>query len=350
MGVITYKCPNCGGELNFDPKGQGYHCDYCGSSFSWDEIDQPEARSSEQIDTAQTEAPKDGEEEAVVYSCPSCGASIVTTATTAATFCYYCHNPVILEGRLAGDYLPDQVIPFAIDRKEAEAKLKGYVKKKHFVPASFVRDSQIEKMTGVYYPYWDYETVVDGQMDAEATRVHVMTSGDTEVTETSVYHVQREGGLELAHMTAGALKSAHQELVENVQPYRLGEAKPFGMGYLSGFQAEKRDQEKDLFEAKMRTDAQHYATQALKESVSGYTTVRVTGEHYQRKAEKWKYLLLPVWVMTYRSGGKTYYFAMNAQTGKISGKLPVAWGKLGLLSGAIGLVAMLLTLVGGYVL
>ena len=58
--------------------------------------------------------------DAMLYTCPSCGAEIVTDATTAATFCYYCHNPVVLSGRLTGTYQPDFAIPFQIDRKRAQ--------------------------------------------------------------------------------------------------------------------------------------------------------------------------------------------------------------------------------------
>ncbi len=39
----------------------------------------------------------------LVYICPSCGAEVVTDATTAATFCYYCHNPVVLSEKLTGN-------------------------------------------------------------------------------------------------------------------------------------------------------------------------------------------------------------------------------------------------------
>ena len=97
MSVITYKCPNCGGELKFDPESQSYHCEYCLSDFSQDAVEQLEPdRGQEQQGQEQPGA-------AVVYSCPSCGAQIVTEETTAATFCYDCHNPVVLSGRVEGE-------------------------------------------------------------------------------------------------------------------------------------------------------------------------------------------------------------------------------------------------------
>lgn len=132
MAVISFKCPNCDGELIFDPETQKYKCEYCGSKFTQAELDALQPAESEETDagaadgsdeaeqetTEQQSADtkkkegEDGGAEAVIYNCPSCGAEIVTDATTAATFCYYCHNPVVLGKRLEGKYLPNKVIPF----------------------------------------------------------------------------------------------------------------------------------------------------------------------------------------------------------------------------------------------
>lgn len=177
MAIISFKCPNCGGELIFDPATQKYKCEYCNSLFTQEELDamkpmqgeEPEAAAQgaaaqaaagaaagEKAETEQTvgEQESEPEGEAVYYSCPSCGAEIVTDATTAATFCYYCHNPVVLGKRLEGSYLPNKIIPFEIGREDAEKKFLDFVSKKKYVPKAFFNKKQIESMTGVYFPYW----------------------------------------------------------------------------------------------------------------------------------------------------------------------------------------------------
>ena len=113
MAAITVKCPTCGGELVFDPAAQEYLCAYCQSRFTQAQIDRmaPAAASEQaayQEETEGTDLGTDGSSGAVLYSCPSCGAQVITDETTAATFCYYCHNPVVLEGRLSGAYLPGE--------------------------------------------------------------------------------------------------------------------------------------------------------------------------------------------------------------------------------------------------
>ena len=154
MAVISYKCPNCDGELVFDPASQKYKCEYCNSLFTQEELDALNpAQSTEQKADSDADEKAMGQEkagagkadreeshetehtdDAVIYTCPSCGAEIVTDDTTAATFCYYCHNPVVLGGRLDGKFLPDHIIPFQIDRKKAEETFLAYVGKKKFVP------------------------------------------------------------------------------------------------------------------------------------------------------------------------------------------------------------------------
>ncbi len=374
MAVLTFKCPNCGGELVFDPANQNYRCPYCGSEFTQQELDaltpaQTQERPDEtqegagfgeaedvsaqetQADSAQsTQATPGAGGEAMVYQCPSCGAEIVTDSTTAATFCYYCHNPVVLEGRLSGDMMPDSVIPFRIDRKEAEKRFREFVSSKKFVPKAFWNDSQIEKLSGVYYPFWRYNCESAGRMDAKATKLRVYRTANEEITETNVYRIKRSGNLELSDMTRDALKKSDRNLVDNVQPFNLAEAQPFKMGYLSGFFAEKRDIPCEEYQDEMNAEAKSYTERSLRETISGYTGVDVLSFDSQIRKGDWDYVLLPVWVLTYQSGGKNYYFAMNGQNGKAVGVLPVDTGKLTMISAIAGVVVAALIALGGFLL
>ncbi|MDO5346031.1 MAG: TFIIB-type zinc ribbon-containing protein [Lachnospiraceae bacterium] len=359
MAAIIYKCPCCGGELVFDPAKQRYLCEYCGSDFDQQQLDEltPDQGEETQADRgAQTEEydqtqGRTGKAEegasAVLYSCPSCGAQIVTDETTAATFCFYCHNPVILSGRLSGEYLPDKIIPFAIDKKEATERFLNFVRKKKFVPKAFFQKDQIEKLSGVYYPYWVYDCEMDAGIDGEASRIRTWISKDMEYTETQIFHIERQGKIHLRDMTKNALQKSNKELVEGVQPFRMKEKKDFSMGYLSGFLAERRDLEIREFEQELQQEAREYSRKLLRDTVSGYSTVNIKNTDIQMKQESWQYLLLPVWVLTYGGrDGRRYYYAMNGQTGTICGKLPIDYKKLGLASGITGALVMLLCLIG----
>ena len=108
MALVSYKCPNCGGSVVFDPKKQKFCCEFCMSEFTKEEMEAAALKSTETSGTQEESSAADTaqnnnagstkqNEDALVYICPSCGAEVVTDATTAATFCYYCHNPVVLQ-------------------------------------------------------------------------------------------------------------------------------------------------------------------------------------------------------------------------------------------------------------
>ena len=115
MATVNYTCPSCGAPLTFNPDKQMFCCEYCLSEFSdkfiQDYYSKAESKASEEEvreEKAKQNTKEEQAEEAVVYTCPSCGAEVITTATTAATTCFYCQNPVVLGGRLSGEYLPDR--------------------------------------------------------------------------------------------------------------------------------------------------------------------------------------------------------------------------------------------------
>lgn len=357
MAVISFKCPNCDGELIFDPESQKYKCEYCNSLFSQAELNAMNPAST----TETTENPADYTQEqtkeqttgaqAVRYSCPSCGAEIITDATTAATFCYYCHNPVVLGGKLEGEYLPNKIIPFEMTREVAERGFLEYVGKKKFVPRAFFNKKQIESMTGVYFPYWLYDVELEGSMQGEARNIRVWRTGDTEHTETKHYAVRRQGDVTLRNLTENALQKANVKLASGVMPYNFDKMKDFHMGYLSGFMAERRDIEQKTVQGKMQSEMRKSAERLLRETITGYDSVSVRNSNFNPKRERWSYVLLPVWTITYKGrDGKIYYYSMNGQTGEVCGELPLNHGKLALTSGIVALIILIIGLIGGFFL
>jgi len=406
MALMSYKCPNCGGGLQFDPPSGKFKCEFCLSEFTEEEmkrLEEEEARKKVRYEEESVEPESSGgqpgepggsggqsgesgssggksrepggsggqsgesggsrgqsrglessetQERAVIYSCPSCGAEIVTDATTAATFCYYCHNPVVLSGRLSGELMPDYVLPFSIDKKGATERFLSWIGKKKFVPKSFYSKDQIEKLSGIYFPYLLYSCQVDGKLNADAEKNRTWTTGNIQFTEHKKYQVERAGCLDVKNLTRNALLKANRELVEGVLPFEMEKMLPFQMGYLSGFQAQKRDMDGQNFTADAELEVKNYAVEQLKSSISGYATINVKNSETHIRNAKWQYALLPVWALTYkdRQKDKVYYFAMNGQTGKIWGKLPVDKGKLAVLFLEVFIPVFTVLMIGGWFL
>lgn len=352
MSVITYKCPNCDGGLVFDPESGTYVCEYCLSKFSQEDLNTSSEEMVSQEDT-QTEESTQNEtsEGAVEYHCPSCGAEIITDATTAATFCFYCHNPIVLMGRLNGEYLPDGIIPFKITKEEAVDKFHEWIQKKKFIPRGFYSKKQIEKLSGVYFPYWIYDCKTSSSMSGTARDIRVWRVGDIEYTETKTYAIRRAGNVIFRHLPKTALQKAQTAMLKGIFPYEFGAMETFHMGFLSGFQAEKRDIEKASLTEEVHQQMKEYSQKRIRDTISGHHGFSMQGQSCEIAEEKFQYTLLPVWVLTYRErGNQIYYFAMNGQTGEIVGKLPVDKKKLFGLGAIIFLVVFVLMLLGGLAL
>ena len=349
MSVITYKCPNCDGGLVFDPQSGTYVCEYCLSKFSEKEL-YAEEQSAQSVQEEQTESTINESIQggAVEYHCPSCGAEIITDETTAATFCFYCHNPIVLSGKLDGEFLPDGVIPFKITKEEAIEKFQEWIQKKKFIPKGFYSKRQIEKLTGVYFPYWIYDCDTNGSMSGTAKDIRIWRVGDIEYTETKTYSIRRAGKISFRHLPKTALQKAQTAMLKGIFPYEFGALEKFHMGYLSGFQAEKRDIEKSSLQEEIQQEIRKYSEKRMRDTISGHQGVSVQSQSYEMGTETFRYTLLPVWILTYReSGNQIYYFAMNGQTGEIVGKLPVDKAKILMLGVVLFIAVLAVMLMGG---
>jgi len=341
LSVVSFKCPACGAPLIFDPEQGTYACEYCESTYTQAQLDALEQKQVEKEEVL---------EDVAVYMCPSCGAQIVTSVTTAATYCYYCHNAVIMAPRLTNEWKPDRIIPFAIDKKEAVDRFLTWVKGKRYVPRDFFSADQIEKITGVYYPYWVADYHAQADFTGEGTRVNTVRTPTHDVVTTQHYAVARGGMLRFFNMIRPALSSADRSLDAGIHPFDLSKLEPFTMGYLSGFQAERRDVETSAIEGELESDVRTYCEARLKGDATGYNTLHGM-TNVQVRARNYEYILLPSWVLTYRGrDGKMYYYTLNGQTGAVCGNLPVDKKKINRDCLLWAAIAVLVLLVGGWLI
>ncbi len=342
MSVVAYQCTACGGELAFNPAKGAFVCEYCGSTYTEDVLKASGRVANEQQIEQENQAPADGEELAL-YHCPNCGGEVMADDTTAATTCYYCHSPVVLSGRLGGKFLPKRIIPFQFPREQAVDKFYAWTKSKFFLPKDFFSTQSIENLTGVYFPYWIIDADADVQLQASCETTDSWTIGDTTYTKHRIYDCTRRADIHLEDIVKSALSKHSKTLVESIQPFDESLMQPFNMAYLSGFQAERRDTEPEDIDAEVQENIAYYSKNAIRDTIHGYDSVDETGYHCSPTHIDWEYGLLPVWVMTYLYKNETYYFAMNGESGNMTGKLPVATGKLRLVSALIGIASFMLS-------
>lgn len=359
METVAYKCINCGGPLQYSPEKLKFACEYCRSDFTEDELkshygdlDRNLENSQSQPEPVQSQSGDEFSMNAALYVCENCGAEIIADKkTTAATFCVYCHSPVVISNRLAGEFKPDLVIPFKISEQDAKNKFMEFVKKKRFLPSDFVSDANLEHMKGVYYPYWLIDSLKDGGIEAKAKKIKHWTEGDYRYTETKIYSVKRKGKIDFKGFPFSALKDTeHHKALKFVNPYKDSELRPFTMSYLSGFLAEKRDVERSEVQRDVDNELREYAKKIYLDTVEGYDSVELKNISLNTKREKWNYAMMPVWFMNYKYKDKNYIYAMNGQTGKTFGELPVSGKKLAFFGIGLCIVLFLAILLGGYFL
>ena len=325
--IKNVKCPGCGAYLEWDPSKGRMSCPYCGYEMDSAAVENTEPTQAEVEQQLEAEA-KALEEMAHLagYHCQNCGAQIVTESTTAATRCYYCHNPVVLTGKLAGNFKPDGVIPFAFDKEEAMNRFRKFLAGKKYVDRSFFSASQMEDFSGVYYPYWLADMEGDAVFSGEGTRATSVPVPEGTLVTTRHYHVDRVAHITWGTMQRKALSKQDRLLSDGIHPYDLSGLKPYTPAYLSGFLAEARDIEADVTRKDMEQEAASYAPRIMQtqkdfSSLNGKTDVKAI-------RTKMRYVLLPAWVLTFRKGNETYFYMMNGQTGEVCGKLPVDYGRL----------------------
>ncbi len=357
--ILEYKCPCCGGIIEFDTASQKMKCPYCDTEFEfealkgYDEALKSDLGDSMEWDNASENGWSDEEAESMgVFTCKSCGGELVSDSNTAASACPYCGNPVVFTGRLSGDLKPDYVIPFKLDKKAAEDALKKHYKGKRLLPKIFKDENRIKEIKGIYVPFWLFDAEPDAAIRYRATKVRSWSTSDYIYTETRHFSVLREGSIGFQNVPVDGSSKIADDLMESIEPYNFSEAVDFQTAYLSGFLADRYDVGSEESKPRANERIKHSTEEAFASTVVGYTSVRPESSSVRFGHGKVKYVLYPVWILNTAWEGKNYTFAMNGQTGKFVGDLPLdkkAYWKwffmlTGICSAAAGLLLFLFSL------
>ena len=261
-----------------------------------------------------------------VYACNSCGGEIVGDETTAATECPFCGNPVVMMGQFSGALKPDYVIPFKLDKKAAKAALINHYKGKVLLPKAFKDENHIDEVKGIYVPVWLFDADADARIRYKASRVRTWRDSEYNYTETSYYAVLRGGNISFERVPVDGSTKMEDALMESIEPYNFAEAVDFQTAYLAGYLADKYDvtAEESIDRANERVKTS--TEQNFAATVQGYTSVVPVSTNISLQNGKAKYALYPVWLLNTSWNGKKYTFAMNGQTGKLVGDLPMDKG------------------------
>ncbi len=342
--VTNYKCPACTGPLRFDGETGKLKCDFCGSSYEVAEIEQRYTEKDEKAASAfrqaEEKAAADGEWASVsgsdwgedaaklkAYSCPSCGAELICDETTSATSCPYCGNNTIVPGQFSGSLKPDYVLPFKLDKKAAVAALRKHYGGKKLLPKAFSNENHIEEVKGVYVPFWLYDGSAEVDIRCHGTQVNSYSTSDENVTVTNHFDVRRAGTVRFERVPVDASSKMPDDHMDAIEPFDYQDLKPFSTAYLPGFLADKYDVSVQDCAARADERCEASAVELVKDDArAGYATCTVEQRNVALHRGEVRYALMPVWLLSTNWNGKNFLFAMNGQTGKLVGDLPLDKG------------------------
>lgn len=339
--LTNYQCPACTAPLNFSPDTGKLDCEFCDSSFTVAEIEALYAdknqRAAQAWDDSELHRQWQPDENLLTCNCPACGAELICEETTVASCCPYCGNPTVIPGQFKDDLQPDYVIPFKLTKEKAIAALAKHYKKCPLLPKTFRTSNTLEKIQGVYVPFWLYDGKVSGSFRFDAVRVHTHRQGDWVITEKEHFDVARSGSIAFEKVPVDASSKMPDDYMDSIEPFDYTELKPFASSYLSGFLADKYDV--SVADSNSRADQRCINTleQSMQDTVLGFQQCHVRSRNVQLERGKVHYALLPVWMLNVKWKDQSYLLAINGQTGRTVGSLPASFGQALLLFAKIAL-------------
>ena len=331
MANIQLKCPCCGGTLEFDNKTQMVVCPFCDSQFTTEDLKaySDDLASDKQDETAWDESRvqeyTDKEMKGMkIYSCDSCGGEIIVDETTSSTKCPYCGNNLVVSKQLSGDLRPNYVIPFKNDKETVQQDLKKFFRKKPLLPGSFSKENVIEEIKSLYVPFWIFDADVEGKVRFKGETTRTWSDSNYDYRETKYYSIIRGGGIAFDHVPVDGSSKMEDKLMESIEPYDFSQAEEFNIAYLAGIAADRYDVDKDVTFNRATQRFRDGTIQAFRDDVHGYSNVTVQDSNIQLSNTKANYALYPVWILNTKWKDKNYRFAVNGQTGKVAGDLPVS--------------------------
>lgn len=319
---MTYNCPTCAAALKFNPKIGKLECLSCGNTYAASEFIQKD-RLAEEKRIFQTEDLQSTASTPIptmrmkVCSCSACGAKLAVSNTESATYCLYCGQPSIVLDRVISARKPKYIIPFSITREEALAKIRKKLRFRLTIPQKIIH-FKVEKLQGIYVPYWLFDTKCEGTQYLSGTYKRFMH--DT----TSKYFI-KTANCSLHNLTIDASSQLNDTLSRRLEPYDLSKLKSFNSAYLSGFYADCFDiQAKQLENLASYRTKQIFSKKMESTIPKRYKNITLHRSDLTCDIIKSEYAMLPAWFLSFQYKGESYHILVNGQTGKVAVDLPIS--------------------------
>lgn len=328
--IKTFICPNCGGTMAWRINKQQFECVSCGTPGIIQNLkeDVQENDFSEYLNRQDQEVifPED-----TLITCSTCGASVTFDEHRTAAACPMCGSTQVIESKQIAGVPPDGIIPFQIDKAEAQINFRKWVKSRWFAPNRLKEAYQQGKLEGIYLPFWTFDAKATGHYRGEGGKEHRSEDKEGKTQTTVTWHsVKGQVSSFYDDYQVCASEGNVEEIVTDALPYNTKEnTVPYASAYLSGFFAERysvpADSAFNKFELYVESKLK---SKAHKEIKRDYDQSRITKMDVEYEEVTYKQVLLPAWISAFSYNKKTYIYMINGENGNVSGKRPFSTPKI----------------------
>ncbi len=312
------KCPNCEGEMNFEPGVQEVVCQYCGTKFNPNELNR-DVKASKEVNDLEGKS----------YMCTQCGARLLTFDETAITFCSYCGSQGMLEDKMMAVNKPDYIIPFKVTKEEVMKKYKAKVNANVFVPDYLKSDVVIDKFRGIYMPYSIYSFDYNGPCNNTGSK-YSHHSGDYDYYND--YNIDCNVDAKFEGVSKDLRSNFYDKFSDNLV-FNLNEKEVYNPNYLIGYYADVADVNPEVYVDNARDDAEKEIMQMMLDQ-GKFRKYGCTYPMLPMTNCKYVSAMVPFYFLAIRDQKKDriYYAVVNGQTGEMIVDLPTSKPKYIILS------------------
>lgn len=338
-----HPCPECGGDAEWNAAKQALVCPYCGTILPWEDGEDPMGAQIVEHDLEKALASIDEEsrgfrDEKKSVRCESCRAISVFDPDRAAQRCEFCGSPSIVPvDDLKDPVTPESLLPAVIPEPQVRDQLREWYQSRWWAPNKLKRAALTDTVHGIYLPYWTFDAHVDADWTAESGYYYYVSEqyrdsdGKLQTRQVRKTRWETSAG-SLSHFfdddAVPGTVGVHAALLRKVEPFpTLTNLKPYDPAYVRGWTVERYQVDLRQAAETNRQQMESVVYQLCEREVPG-DTHRNLQVHPDYRGRTFKHILVPVWLVTYTYGAKSFQVVVNGHTGKMAGEHPLSWVKI----------------------
>jgi ribosomal protein S27E len=345
MSEITarskFACPACGGEAQWNPAKQALVCPFCGTESPMAAPPEGAEIKEHCLVTALGSVPDEERgwaAQKTSVKCQSCQAITVFDPTRAAQRCDFCGSTALIPHEQSqAPIRPESLLEFKIPETQVRDKVREWYGNRWFAPNKLKSRALTDTVHGLYIPYWTFDAQVHADWTADAGYYYYESESYTDSQgKRQTRQVRKTRWVPAAGSVdhffndelVAASRGVNPELLPKIEPFpTTTDLKHYDPGFLSGWVVEQ-------YQIDLVAAARH-SQEVMDEKLRQLCAAQVPGDTHRNldvsadySAQTYKHILVPVWVLSYNYGSKSFQIVINGYTGAIAGKYPLSWIKI----------------------